>query len=98
MYYQLPNGKVVQMSVEEYLSLTSKDIQYLLSVNAGEYLPNPWSGSAISKSRISSEEEIDPEIDEEITEYSEEIEFYFEDFFPDEFDDPEPRIDLDYDL
>jgi hypothetical protein len=36
MYYQLPNGKVVHISVEEYLNLKDRDVQYLLSINAGE--------------------------------------------------------------
>lgn len=97
MYYQLPNGKVVQMSVEEYLNLTTRDIQYLLSINAGDYVPNPWSGSVISKLKKQNEDFLeDEEIDDDNIEISEEIETFFEEFFPDEFDDHDLKIDLDF--
>lgn len=76
MYYQLPNGKVVQMSVDEYLSLSDKDIQYLLSINAGDYISNPWTGSVITKKGLTPDEELDVE----------EIEFY-EEYFSEEWED-----------
>ena len=47
MLYQLPNGKVVHLSVEEYLNLTDDDVQYLLSIDFGEYIQNPFTGSAV---------------------------------------------------
>jgi len=47
MLYQLPNGKVVHLSVEEFLDLTDEDIQYLMSIDYGEYIKNPFSGSAV---------------------------------------------------
>lgn len=51
MIYQLPNGKVIYLSTEDYLSLSDKDIQYLVSINAGEFPRSPWEGSAIKHSR-----------------------------------------------
>jgi len=47
MIYQLPNGKVIHLSVEEYLDLTDHDIQYLMSVNAGDHVSSPFYGSSI---------------------------------------------------
>lgn len=76
VYYQLPNGKVVQMSVDEYFSLSDKDIQYLLSINAGDYISNPWAGSVITKKGLTPDEELDVE----------EIEFY-EEYFSEEWED-----------
>lgn len=76
VYYQLPNGKVVQMSVDEYLSLSDKDIQYLLSINAGDYISNPWTGSVITKKGLIPDEDLDVE----------EIEFY-EEYFSEEWED-----------
>lgn len=85
------------MSVEEYLNLTTKDIQYLLSINAGDYVPNPWSGSVISKLKKQNQDFLeDEEIDDDNIEISEEIETFFEEFFPDEFDDHDLKIDLDF--
>lgn len=91
MYYQLPNGKVIQLSVEEYLSLTFKDIQYLISINAGEHIGNPWSGSIIHDSSDKTEYEED-ETDSEETE-----ECYFDDFFSEEDDIPDEPFDFELD-
>lgn len=49
MLYQLPNGKVVYLTIEEYLDLTDEDVQYLMSLDFGEHIINPFSGSAIQK-------------------------------------------------
>ena len=85
------------MSVEEYLNLTKRDIQYLLSINAGDYISNPWSGSVISSMKKQSEESEDEEDPDVVTfENAEEIETFFEEYFPEDFDDPDPRIDLDF--
>lgn len=37
------------MSVDEYLELTDLDIQYLMSIDYGEYIADPFSGSAVEK-------------------------------------------------
>jgi hypothetical protein len=47
MLYQLPNGKVIHMSIDEYLSLTDDDVRFLVSVNAGETIINPFQGSVL---------------------------------------------------
>lgn len=47
MLYQLPNGKTIYMSVEEFLDLTDADIQYLVATNCGESVLNPFAGSAV---------------------------------------------------
>ena len=47
MLYQLPNGKVIHLSIEEYLDLTDEDVQYLMSIDYGEYVRDPFTGSAI---------------------------------------------------
>ena len=47
MQYQLPNGKVVHLSIEEYLDLTDEDIQYLMSIDYGEHIRDPFTGSAV---------------------------------------------------
>jgi hypothetical protein len=47
MLYQLPNGKVVHLTIEEYLDLTDEDVQYLMSIDYGEHIRDPFSGSAV---------------------------------------------------
>jgi hypothetical protein len=49
MHYQLQNGKVVYLSIDEYLELTDLDIQYLMSIDYGEFIVDPFSGSAVEK-------------------------------------------------
>lgn len=49
MLYQLPNGKVVNISVEDYLNLTDEDIQALVALNFGEYATSYWFGSCINQ-------------------------------------------------
>jgi len=98
MYYQLPTGKVVQMTIEDYLNLTYRDVQYLLSINAGEYIHNPWADSAISRIKKEIEEEFGEESAVAVFENAEEIETFFEEYFPEDFDDPDPKIDIDFNV
>lgn len=49
MQYQLPNGKVVYLTIEEYLELTDLDIQFLMSIDYGEHIIDPFIGSAVEK-------------------------------------------------
>jgi len=53
MIYQLANGKVIYMSLEEYLNLSDDDIEFLISIDYGDYASSPWHGSQIrSKVKI----------------------------------------------
>jgi len=47
--YQLPNGKTIYLTIEEYLGLTDADVQYLISLNCGDALLDPFYGSAVEK-------------------------------------------------
>ncbi len=47
MLYQLPNGKVINITIDEYLEITDLDIQYLMSLDFGEHIIDPFSGSAV---------------------------------------------------
>ena len=72
MLYQLPNGKTINLSIEEYLSLTDQDIQDLMALNFGDYASSPWVDSAIKKPRKEKKsKDIDKSID--YTEDSDEI-------------------------
>lgn len=47
MIYQLPNGKIIRITVEEYLELTDEEITYIVSLDYGESAANPWLGSSL---------------------------------------------------
>lgn len=49
LIYQLPNGKCIRLTVEEYLDLTEEDIKYIESLDFGESAVNPWLDSPLSK-------------------------------------------------
>lgn len=49
MYYQLPNGKVITITIDQYLEMTDLDIQYLMSIDYGEHIIDPFTGSAVEK-------------------------------------------------
>lgn len=49
MLYQLPTGKTIEISTEQYLEMTDEDFEYLIAYNYGDSLENPWFGSVITK-------------------------------------------------
>lgn len=57
MLYQLSNGKVVEMSVEDYLSMSDADFQNLVGYNHGEFTNNPWLHSALGEEQTVDDEE-----------------------------------------
>lgn len=60
MLYQLPNGKTIYLTIEEFLCLTDHDIQYLIAVDCGEAILNPFKGSAtVDKSQPEKEYDFD---------------------------------------
>lgn len=92
MIYQLPTGKIIHLTLEEFLDLTDQDVQYLISVNAGYHAPvrNPFIGSPIEQKPVKEREE-DQEDEEE-----EEIE---DETPPEDFPEiPEAPPDLGIDL
>lgn len=58
MLYQLPNGRTIEMSVEQYLDMTDDDYQDLIAQNYGDEIEDPWFGSVLSRPSI-----IDPMIE-----------------------------------
>lgn len=49
MFYQLPNGKVIEISTEQFFDMSDEDFEYLLAYNHGDVVENPWHGSILSK-------------------------------------------------
>ena len=65
MLYQLPNGKVIYITIEQYLDLTDLDIQYFMSIDAGDYATNPFIDSAINKSVSEKQYDFDYYVDDD---------------------------------
>ena len=70
MLYQLPNGKVIEISLEQYLRMSDEEIHELSTYNFGGYIHNPFSLSVLNNGYIGPEieetEEVDDFADEEV--------------------------------
>jgi hypothetical protein len=64
MLYQLPNGKVIEISLDDYLEMTDIDFQNIMAFNLGEHINNPWVNSAIDEDQEPEEEDIVKELPE----------------------------------
>jgi hypothetical protein len=49
MLYQLPTGKTIEISVEEFLSLTDEDFQNIIASDYGMELNQPFFNSSLEK-------------------------------------------------
>lgn len=49
MLYQLPNGKVIEMTTEQFVELSDEELEYLIAFNYGDSLEDPWFGSILTK-------------------------------------------------
>jgi hypothetical protein len=85
MLYQLPTGKVIEISTEQYLHLSDEELEYLIAYNYGDILENPWFGSVLNKKDTTSSEDL-PEILSDLTDIPEieKIAYTDIDFKPDE--------------
>ena len=62
MLYQLPNGKVIEISTEQFIEMTDEELEYLIAYNYGDNFENPWIGSVLSKGFLDTPDEITPEL------------------------------------
>lgn len=69
MFYQLPNGKVIEITVDQYFEMSDEELEYLIAYNYGEHQENPWFGSVLNKQEHS-DEDISIEIVVEISQIS----------------------------
>lgn len=49
LLYQLPNGKVIEISTQQFIDMTDEELEYLIAYNYGEVQENPWFGSILIK-------------------------------------------------
>jgi hypothetical protein len=55
--YQLPNGKVIEISVEAFLDMSDDELNNLIAYNYGEEVQNPFFGSALDGKNMIIEDE-----------------------------------------
>lgn len=66
MLYSLSSSKVIEISVEQYLDMTDEEFEYLISINYGESVENPFFGSVLNRGPVKIEEECIQPVDQVI--------------------------------
>jgi hypothetical protein len=70
--YQLPNGKVIEISTEQFVEMTDEELEYLIAYNYGEVQENPWFGSVLSKQSFCIDDDCFNELPPELTDVKDE--------------------------
>jgi hypothetical protein len=68
MIYQLPTGKIIEISLEQYLEMTDDDIEYFIAYEIGDYIEDPFFGCTFynkSKNSINTKNDLDIENEKE---------------------------------
>jgi hypothetical protein len=47
----MPNGKIIEMSTEQFCDMTDDDFQDLMANNYGEEVEDPWFGSVLTSTK-----------------------------------------------
>ena len=84
MLYQLPNGKVIVLDVEDILNMNQETMQLLLAYDAGIHVNHPFYKS--NADRLSEQVEDDDPED------------YFRVYFPEEYEDDRDPSELNTDI
>lgn len=84
MLYQLPNGKVIDLDIEDILNMNQETMQLLLAADAGIHINHPFYKS--NSEKLSKETEDDDPQD------------YYREYFPDEYEDDEDPPELNTDI
>lgn len=63
MLYQLPNGKVIEISTEQFIEMSDEELEYLIAYNYGEIMEDPWFGSVLSKKDPAPSDPVEPASD-----------------------------------
>jgi hypothetical protein len=67
MLYQLPTGRVIEISTEQYLEMSDEELEYLIAYNYGDTLEDPWFGSVLHKKEPVTHSEDPPDVLPDLT-------------------------------
>lgn len=66
MIYQLPNGKCIEMSIEQYLKMSDQELKNMVAYNYGEEFDDPFVYSVLRHGPA--REEIEEELEDDFSE------------------------------
>jgi hypothetical protein len=85
MLYQLPSGKVIELSVEQYLSLSDEELGEIVRLDLGNTLENPFHGSALDGKYMAYDDMADdPDVESELPDINLDDKLSDEDFIRDD--------------
>jgi len=84
MLYQLTDGRVVEISTEDYFNFTDEELNSLLGYNCGDYINNPMYGSAMQKRGRPSEDDEPFYGEQDINDVPDEVKYRDQDYTADE--------------
>lgn len=85
MLYQLPNGKVVEISLDHYLSMTDSELDEFSRLGLGSVLENPFAGSALDGKYMAYEDmQEESDIEPELPDIEMDDKLFDEDFLRDD--------------
>lgn len=64
MIINLPNGKTIEVSAEVYLRMTDEDFEYLVSINCGDDVTNPFEASVLLYGEAKQDDEEEDDVPE----------------------------------
>jgi hypothetical protein len=84
MIYQLPNGKCIELSIEQYLKMTDDELKGFVAYNCGEEYNDPFTHSVLrhgpAKEEIFEEDEEEVEEIEDLLDIPVDDKLYDEDY------------------
>jgi len=85
MLYQLPNGKVVEISLDHYLSMDDDELNEFVRLNVGTVVENPFAGSALDGKYMAYDDmEADDDVEPELPDIDIDDKLSDEDFIRDD--------------
>ena len=64
MLYQLPDGRTIELSINDYLDFSDEEIRGLMAYDAGAVINNPFYGTVMTKpGKPEPEEDKTPDVD-----------------------------------
>lgn len=84
MLYQLPNGKVIEISLDHYLSMDDDELNEFVRLNVGTVVENPFAGSALDGKYMAYDDTEDDDIEPELPDIDIDDKLSDEDFIRDD--------------
>jgi len=84
MLYQLPNGRVIEISLDYYLSMDDDELDEFTRLNLGTTIENPFTGSALDGKYMAYEDMSDEDVEPELPDIDIDDKLLDEDFLRDD--------------